>query len=415
MYIFKAAVVGAGFMGSEIAQVITYAGLPVLVKDIDQDQLNAAKQTMARIYKRRVDKGKMSADQMQQKMDLAEFTLTYEGFDDVDIVIEGVPEKMAVKNQVFSELDEVCHPEAIFVSNTSALSIAEMGVATSRPGQVAGMHFFSPAHIMKLVEVVHSPTTSQETVDTVEQFTQELRKIPVIVKECPGFLVNRLLMVYLNEAVLTLQEGAATVAEIDAAMGRSGFGWPMGPFTLMDMVGNDVCYHVGQYLANQYSERMAAAALFEALYENGRFGEKSGAGWYDYPGGGESAVVENLVAGLQAAGETPTGSEFSVDRLMMPMFNEAFRCAEEGIANINDIDMACIAGLGMQVNKDGSLVRMGPLEYADELGLDVVLATLQRLQSEFGCRFQPADLLRHKVNAGELGKKTMSGFMEYTV
>jgi 3-hydroxyacyl-CoA dehydrogenase len=240
MYIFKAAVVGAGFMGSEIAQVITYAGLPVLVKDIDQDQLNAAKQTMARIYKRRVDKGKMSADQMQQKMDLAEFTLTYEGFDDVDIVIEGVPEKMAVKKQVFSELDEVCHPEAIFVSNTSALSIAEMGVATSRPGQVAGMHFFSPAHIMKLVEVVHSPTTSQETVDTVEQFTQELRKIPVIVKECPGFLVNRLLMVYLNEAVLTLQEGAATVAEIDAAMGRSGFGWPMGPFTLMDMVGNDV-------------------------------------------------------------------------------------------------------------------------------------------------------------------------------
>ena len=415
MYIFKAAVVGAGFMGSEIAQVITYAGLPVLVKDIDRAQLEAAEQTIARIYQRRVDKGKMSHDQMQQKMDLAEFTLTYDGFDDVDIVIEGVPEKMDFKKEVFAELDKVCHPEAIFVSNTSALSIAEMGAATGRLGQVAGMHFFSPAHIMKLVEVVYSPATSQDTVDTVEQFTQELRKIPVIVKECPGFLVNRLLMVYLNEAVLAFEEGAATVAEIDEALGRTGFGWPMGPFTLMDMIGNDVCYNVGKYLAGQYSERMATAELFEAIFENGRFGEKAGAGWYDYPGGGESDVVRNLVNNLQAAGKTATGTEFSVNRLMMPMLNEAFRCTEEEIANINDIDMACIAGLGMQVNKDGTFVRIGPLEYSDEIGLDVVLAELKRLQSEFGSRFRPSDLLRQKVSAGELGKETMSGFMEYTV
>jgi 3-hydroxyacyl-CoA dehydrogenase len=357
----------------------------------------------------------MSADQMQQKMELAEFTLTYDGFDDVDIVIEGVPEKMAIKKQVFAELDEICHPEAIFVSNTSALSIAAMGAATRRAEQVAGMHFFSPAHIMKLVEVVHSPTTSQETVDTVEQFTQELRKIAVIVKECPGFLVNRLLMVYLNEAVLALQEGAATVAEIDAALGRGGFGWPMGPFMLMDMVGNDVCYHVGRYLASQYSERMAAAVLFEAMAENGRFGEKARAGWYDYPGGGESEVVKTLIADLQAAGKTATGTEFCVDRLMMPMLNEAFRCAEEEIANINDIDMACIAGLGMQVNLGGDLVRMGPLEYADELGLDSVLTTLEQLQNQFGNRFQPAALLQQKVNAGELGKKARRGFREYTV
>ena len=134
MYIFKAAVVGAGFMGSEIAQVITYAGLPVLVKDVDRAQLEAAQQTMASIYQRRVDKGKMSPDQMRQKMDLAEFSLTYDGFDDVDIVIEGVPEKMDIKKQVFAELDEICHPEAIFVSNTSALSIADMGAATGRSG-----------------------------------------------------------------------------------------------------------------------------------------------------------------------------------------------------------------------------------------------------------------------------------------
>ena len=414
MYIFKAAVVGAGFMGAEIAQVITFAGLPVVVKDVDPKQLEKARATMEKIYQRRVDKGKMTPGQMQEKLDLAEFTLTYDGFDDVDIVIEAVPEDIEIKKKVFAELDEVCHPDAIFTSNTSALSIAEMASVTQRPHKVAGMHFFSPAHVMKLVEVVRSPLTDQETVDTVQQFAQELRKIPVIVKECPGFLVNRLLMVYLNEAVLALQEGAATVSEIDRAMGREGFGWPMGPFALMDMVGNDVCYHVGKYLASHYSDRMEAAVLFEELYKAGRYGEKAGAGWYDYPGGEESGVVKEMIQKLQAEGKVATGTEFSVDRLMMPMLNEAFRCVEEEIANINDIDMACIAGLGMQVRKDGELVRMGPLEYADELGLDVVLEKLQALQARYGDRFKPADILVRKVQAGELGKKTKRGFREYT-
>jgi len=414
MYIFKAAVVGAGFMGAEIAQVITYAGLPVIVKDIDQKQLDAARATIEKIYQRRVDTGKMTPGQMQEKLDLVEYTLTYDGFDDVDIVIEAVPEVMKIKQQVFKELDEVCHPDAIFASNTSALSIEEMGSVTRRPGKVIGMHFFSPAHIMKLVEIVRSPSTDQDTVDTVEQFTQELRKIPVVVKECPGFLVNRLLVVYLNEAVLALQEGAASVSEIDKAMGVEGFGWPMGPFTLMDMVGNDVGYHVGAYLASKYGDRMQAALLFEEIYKAGRYGEKKGAGWYDYPGGGESEVVKGLIKKLQDEGKTATGTEFSVDRLMMPMLNEAFRCVEEEIANVNDVDMACIAGLGMQVNKDGQLVRMGPLEYADELGLDVVLEKLRALQARYGDRFKPADILVRKVKAGELGKKTGRGFREYT-
>ncbi len=413
MYIFKAAVVGAGFMGAEIAQVITYAGLPVIVKDIDQEQLDTASAIMKRIYQRRVDKGKMSIEQMETKLSLAEFSLTYDGFDDVDIVIEGVPENIEIKRKVFAELDKVCHQDAIFASNTSALSIEEMGAATGRPDKVVGMHFFSPAHIMKLVEVVRSPTTSQETVDDVEQFTQELRKIPVIVKECPGFLVNRLLMAYLNEAVLALQEGAAGTIEIDRAMGQGGFGWPMGPFTLMDMVGNDVCYHVGQYLGSQFGERMETAVLFEEIFKDGRYGEKAGKGWYEYPGGDESDRVKELVHQLQQEGKVERGGEFSVDRLMMPMLNEAFLCAEEGIANFNDIDMSCIAGIGMQVNMNGELVRMGPLAYSDSLGLDVVLEKLRGLQAHFGPRFEAADILVRKVEAGELGQKTMRGFLEY--
>jgi len=415
MYIFKAAVVGAGAMGGGIAQVITYSGLPVIVKDIDEKQLKAAEEHIRSIYQRRVDKGKMSPTTMEEKLGLVEYTLTYDGFDDVDIVIEAVPENMDIKKKVFAELDEVCHPDCIFASNTSALSITEMASATKRPHKVIGMHFFNPAHVMKLVEVIPGAQTSQETIDDVVMFAESLRKIPVVVKECPGFLVNRLLMPYLNEAVMCLQEGAATASEIDKAMGREGFGWPMGPFTLMDMLGIDVCYHVGKYLASQYGDRLEAAVLFEELYKAGRYGEKTGAGFYDYPGTGESEEVQAIIKRLQEEGKVRTGTEFSVDRLIMPMLNEAALCVAENIANVNDIDMACIAGLGMQVRKGDELVRMGPLEYADEVGLDVVLQKLEELESKYGHRFHPADILREKVKRGELGKRTGVGFKEYTI
>jgi 3-hydroxyacyl-CoA dehydrogenase/enoyl-CoA hydratase/3-hydroxybutyryl-CoA epimerase len=408
MYIFKAAVVGAGFMGAEIAQVITYAGLPVVMKDIDQKMLDKAMETIRDIYQRRVDKGKMSPTAMQEKMDLIIPTLDYDEFADVDIVIEAVPEVMKIKQQVFAELDDICPPETIFASNTSALSIEEMGSATQRPHKVIGMHFFSPAHIMKLVEVIPSRETDQETVDDVVRFTEELRKIPVVVKECPGFLVNRLLMPYLNEAVMALGEGAATASEIDAAM--TEFGWPMGPFTLMDMIGIDVCADVGEYLHSKYGDRVAPAALWEKLIASGRFGEKAGAGFYGY-GEESDAPVRQMIKELQESGQVPTGTEFSVDRLMMPMINEATMCLEEDIANVNDIDMACIAGIGMKVGEQ----RMGPLEYADGVGLDVVVQKLEELEKKLGPRFHPVDLLYQKVKAGELGQKMGRGFMEWTV
>jgi 3-hydroxyacyl-CoA dehydrogenase/enoyl-CoA hydratase/3-hydroxybutyryl-CoA epimerase len=408
MYIFKAGVVGAGFMGGEIAQVITYAGLPVVMKDIDQEMLDKAMETIRHIYQRRVDKGKMSRTTMQEKMDLVIPTLDYDEFADVDIVIEAVPEVMKIKQQVLAELDEVCPPETVFASNTSALSIAEMGSATQRPHKVIGMHFFSPAHIMKLVEVIPSPETDQETVDDVVRFSEELRKIPVVVKECPGFLVNRLLMPYLNEAVLCLEEGAATAAEMDEAM--TDFGWPMGPFTLMDMIGIDVCADVGQYLYSKYGDRVTPAPLWVKLVEAGRFGEKAGAGFYGY-GEETDEPVKAMIKELQESGQVPSGTKFTVDRLMMPMINEAAMCLEEDIANVNDIDMACIAGIGMKVGDQ----RMGPLEHADGVGLDVVVQKLEELEKKYGPRFHPVDLLYQKVKAGELGKKTGRGFMEWTV
>ncbi|MBN1814428.1 MAG: 3-hydroxyacyl-CoA dehydrogenase [Anaerolineae bacterium] len=406
MYIFKAAVVGAGTMGGEIAQVITYSGLPVVMKDVDQEMLDKGMDKIRSIYQRRVDKGKMSEGDMQAKIDLVTPTLTYDEFEDVDIVIEAVPEKMAIKQAVFKELAGVCSEETIFASNTSALSISEMGAATGKPHKMIGMHFFNPAHVMKLVEVIPGLDTSEETVDDVVMFAEGLRKIPVVVQECPGFLVNRLLMPYLNEATKALEEGAATAAEIDQAM--VAWGMPMGPFTLMDMLGIDVCGHVGDYLYSEYGERMVPAPLFAKLLEAGRLGEKSGAGFYDHPGG-ESEAVKGMIEALQASGEVPSGTSFSVERVMLPLINEAALCVQESVASISDIDMSMVAGTGMTYGGE----RVGPLAIADKIGLDVVVETLTTLEQELGPRFRPSRPLKLRVRAGHLGEKTGKGFHEH--
>ena len=406
MYIFKAAVVGAGTMGGEIAQVVTYSGLPVVLKDIDQEMLDKGMQKARSIYQRRVDKGKMSAGDMESRLDLITPTLTYDEFEDVDIVIEAVPEKMGIKQAVLKELVEACPEQTIFASNTSALSISEMGAATGKPHKMVGMHFFNPASVMKLVEVIPGLDTDQETIDDVVMFAESLRKIPVVVQECPGFLVNRLLLPYLNEATKALGEGAATATEIDQAV--VGWGMPMGPFTLMDMLGIDVCGHVGEYLYSEYGERMSPAPLFFKLAEAGRLGEKSGAGFYDHPGG-ESDAVNGMIKDLQESGAVPTGTTFSVERLMYPLLNEAALCVQENIASITDIDMSMVAGTGMTYGGE----RVGPLAIADKIGLDVVTQALENLAEELGPRFRPSRPLKLRVRAGHLGEKTGKGFHEY--
>jgi 3-hydroxyacyl-CoA dehydrogenase len=405
MYIFKAAVVGAGFMGGGIAQVITFSGLPVVMKDVDQKFLDKGMDQLRIIYQRRVDSNKMSAGEMAEKVSLVTPTLSYADLSDVDIVIEAVPEVMDIKKKVFAELDKVCPEHTIFASNTSALSISEMGAATKRPQKMIGMHFFSPAHIMKLVEIIPGLDTSQETVDDVVMFTESLRKIAVVVQECPGFLVNRLLMPYMGEAVFAVQEGPATAREIDEAMVK--FGWPMGPFTLSDMVGIDVSYHTAEYLAQEYGGEVPP--LLKMLFEAGRFGEKSGAGFYGY-GDQSDEPVKAMIKKLQDEGKVKKGTEFTWQRLMITMINEAVKCVTENIAPPDKIDMAIIAGLGMKYGEE----RMGPLQLADIMGLDTVLAELEKYQAMFGERFRPARLLKAKVRAGHLGKKVGRGFFEYT-
>jgi 3-hydroxyacyl-CoA dehydrogenase len=402
MYIFKAAVIGAGAMGAGIAQVISFSGLPVMLKDVDQKFLDKGMDTIRKIYQSRVDKGKMSAGEMDSKMSLVIPTLDYSEFGDVDIIVEAAPEKMALKQKIFVELDSVCPEGTIFASNTSALSISEMGRATQRPHKMIGMHFFNPANVMKLVEIIKGESTDEETISDVVSFTESLRKIPVVVKECPGFLVNRLLMPYLNEATLCLQEGAAEAQDIDAAM--RDYGWPMGPFTLMDFLGLDVSADVGAYLSSQYGERMHGAEMFERLVKLGRLGEKSGAGFYSY-GDQSDEPVKQIIAELSAGKH----SEFTPERLMYPMLNEAARCVEESIADTRDIDMAMIAGTGMTYKGD----RIGPLALSDKLGLDVIVKGLEAFEAKYGLRFHPCNKLYELVRAGRLGEKTKAGFLEY--
>ncbi len=406
MYIFKAGVMGAGAMGAGIAQVITFSGLPVVIKDINQELVDKGIERVRAIYQSRVDRGRMDAGQMEEKMALLTGTTSYDDFRDVDIVIEAVPEKMDLKKRIFAELDAICPEGTIFASNTSALSISAMAAATKRPHKVIGMHFFNPANVMKLVEVIPGLDTSQETIDDVVMFAESLRKIPVVVQECAGFLVNRILMPFLNESVYALQEGAATATEIDETVVQSGM--PMGPFTLADFLGLDVCWDVAQILYQEYGERMRPAELLGAVVKAGRLGEKSGAGFYGYGDNTDEPVKEMIEEIQKKTGVV--GTPFSLDRLFLPLLNEAILCLQENIASVGDINKAMIAGTGM---KRGDQM-VGPLQIADEMGLDDVLQKMEEFERVLGPRFHPAPLLRRKVLAGHLGKKTGKGFSEYT-
>ncbi len=406
MYIYKAAVVGAGAMGAEIAQTISFSGIPVILKDVDQPRVAKGLEVIRKIYQRRVDRGKMTQEELDQKMALVTGTTTFDPFRDVDLAIEAVPENLELKQRIFKELDGVVPETSILASNTSSLSISALGAVTKRPHKVVGMHFFYPAHIMKLVEVIPGLETSEETVGDVTAFSESLRKLPIRVNECPGFLVNRILMPYLNEAACCVQEGNATPRQIDEAI--IAFGLPMGPFTLVDNLGFDVCREVVQVLIDAYGDRMQPAALWERIYAKGRYGAKVGAGFYLYGdrAGQPDSELEAIINDLKTH-TTPQG-EFSVNRVVLPMVNEAIRCLEEQVCTASEIDLAVVAGLGFPPSRGGIL------HYADELGLDTVLNELVRLTKQLGSRFWPSPLLKRKVAAGHLGKKTKKGFFDST-
>ncbi len=401
MYIYKAGVIGAGTMGAQIAQVISYAGLPVVLKDLRQESVDKGLATIRKIYQSRVDKGKMTATEMEQKLALVTGSTSYSDFKEVDLVIEAVFEELSVKQKVFQEAEAAMPESAILATNTSALSISAIGSAVKRPEKLIGMHFFNPAHVMKLVEVIPGLATSSDTVDDTVAFTESLRKIPVRVQECAGFLVNRLLMPYLNEAALALEDGAASMKEIDQVLLAAGL--PMGPFVLLDMIGIDVAQKVAEILYESYGPRMTAAETLNELVKRKRLGQKVGRGFYLE---GEDAELPAILAQIQKTRGTKK-VKFTPERLLLPMINEAVICLQEGVATPSDIDIAMVAGMGFPQEKGG------PLHLADAMGIDVVTAELTRLSRELGPRFWPAPMLKRMVAANYLGVKTKRGFFTY--
>lgn len=407
MYIYKVGVVGAGTMGAQIAQVVSFAGLPVMLADTHEAVARRGVESVRAIYQARVDKGKMALEQLEEKMLLVTASPNLDGLKDVDLVVEAVSEDLTLKHQVFHELDQVCARSTILTSNTSALSISAIGAATKRPGKVCGLHFFNPAYAMPLVEVIPGLATEAQTLDDVVGFAESLRKTPVVVKECAGFLVNRLLFPYLNEAVLCLQEGAASMKEIDQEM--VSFGMPVGPFTLLDQVGLGIAFEVARILHWNYGPRMTPAPLHEALVKAGRLGVKAGHGFYDYLSAEDRGRDQSLEQVIQQVRQR-TGQQrtrWTKSRPLLAMVNEAVTALQEGVASARDIDLAMVAGTGFPNEKGG------PLHVADQLGIGHVLHELDEFTQSLGVRFWPAPMLRRMVEAGFTGQIAGRGFFTY--
>jgi len=281
MFVFKAAVVGAGTMGGEIAQTIANADIPVVLKDVEQKFVDTGLEKARSLWQGRVDQGKMEPSELERKLSLITGTTEYEEFGDVDFVIEAVPERMDIKRAVFAELDTVTPGHAILSSNTSSLSITEMGDATSRPEQVVGFHFFYPASVMRLIEVIEGEDTAPETAQAASNFAQAIRKMPIRCNEAPGFVVNRILNSAASELWRFQEESGIEVKEIDKLVAESKAA-PMGPFFLGDLLGLDTVLHVAEYLRDSYGDRFYGHKQMQDLVAAGDLGAKTGKGFYEH-------------------------------------------------------------------------------------------------------------------------------------
>ena len=281
MFVFKAGVVGAGTMGGEIAHVIANAGIPVVLKDVDQRFVEEGLEKAASLWQARVDAGKLAAEEQQRKLALITGTTDYEAFGDVDFVIEAVPERIEIKQTVFSELDEVTPGQAILASNTSSLSITEMAQATGRPDRVVGFHFFYPASMTRLIEVIEGDDTSPETAHAAVGFAQAIRKTPIRCGEAPGFVVNRILNSSASELWRLQEESGIDVKEVDRIVSESKAA-PIGPFILADLLGLDTVLHLAEHLRDAYGESFYVHAGMRDLVAEGKLGAKTGEGFYEH-------------------------------------------------------------------------------------------------------------------------------------
>ena len=390
----RVAVLGAGPMGGGIAQVAAYNGIQVRMKDIRHEAVAGGLAHARSIFDGAVRRRSLRKREAALRMGLISGGIDYAGVGSADLVVEAVVEKMAVKRAVLREAESVVGPDTVIATNTSSLSVDEMAEMLEHPERFAGMHFFNPVHRMPLVEVVRGAKTDADTVETLAALAVRLGKVPVVTRDAPGFLVNRILAPCLNEAGRLLDEGWDALA-VDQAWKR--FGMPMGPFRLVDEVGIDVVRHAGETMAEAFGARMAPAASLVALAFSGRLGRKGGKGFYLYADGREKGFDRSVYADMNLSESRSVPEEARVrDRLVLAMINEAAKVLEEGIvASAADVDLGMVMGTGFPP------FRGGLLSYADDRGPAEVLRTLEVLHGTFGDRYAPCGILRELGQAGE--------------
>ena len=395
-------VIGAGTMGCGITMNFLNAGIPVKMLEMKQEALDRGIATIKKNYEAQVKKGKLKQDKYEQRMSLLSTTLSYDDLKDADLIIEAVFEEMGVKEAVFKQLDAVAKPGAILASNTSTLDVDKIASFTQRPQDVVGMHFFSPANVMKLLEVVRGKATAKDVLATVMAVAKKIKKTAVVSGVCDGFIGNRMIEQYSRQAGFLLEEGA-TPAQVDKAVEK--FGFAMGPFRMGDLAGNDIGWAIRK---RRYTEKpdLKYSKTADLLCELGRYGQKTGAGWYDYVPGKRDAIPSQLVVDMiekhrKDLGITPRkiSDEEIVQRLVFSLVNEAAHILEEGIASkASDIDMVYLTGYGFPI------WRGGPMHYADQLGLFNVAEAMKRFAKnplDDAKFWQPAPLLARLVAEGK--------------
>jgi len=378
-------------MGHGIAELLAMTGYEVVMIDISDELLQKGKEKIKWSLDKFVEKKRIRKEDADAALARISTTTSYEqAGKDIDLAIEAVPENMDLKRKVFSTLDSAAPPNAILASNTSTLSITEMGKATKRPDKVAGMHFFNPPIMMALIEVIKGDSTSQETVNTLAELAKKLGKTPIVVRrDVRGFIVNRVLGAVFNEAFWAYQRKEATMEGIDASVKYTG-GFPMGWFELADFVGLDIAYDVGNILHQAYGERFKPCAeVIDPLIKEKKLGQKTGVGFYDWTKG-RPRIPFNLL------------DEYDVDRSWAVAVNEAAWLIHDDAADPADIDT------GMKL---GTYWPQGPCEYADRTGLDVVLNKLKELHAKYNMEmYKPCPLLEEYLAKGWTGKKAGKGF-----
>jgi 3-hydroxyacyl-CoA dehydrogenase len=394
------AVIGAGTMGGGIAMNFANAGLPVTVIETTQAALDKGLATVWKNYESTLKKGRLSQEEFDKRVKRISGTLAYEDVKDADLVIEAVFEDMEVKRQVFEKLDKVARNGAILASNTSTLDLNKIAGFTQRPQDVIGLHFFSPANVSKLLEIVRGAQSAKDVVATSMAVSKQIKKVGVISGVCDGFIGNRMMNAYFRQMELLLDVGALP-QQIDQAMEK--FGFAMGPFRVSDLAGNDILWYIRKRLYVEYPDRVFSKTP-DRICELGRFGQKTGAGWYDYKAGDRAAIPSDLVnkivleeSAKLGIKRRQVGDEEIVQRALYSLINEGARILEEGIAlRASDIDVVYLTGYGFPD------FRGGPLFYADTVGLPNIVRTMREFARGYQPdAWEPAPLLEQLASEGK--------------